>query len=125
MMLPPLSFHFTAATIFEGPNNIKLYIYAGIEFDKRTLIGSVKLGGQGKSSPPLYTIRQCSKTVWVVKKSEVPIIQCTQVKGSMPKFSAWELVASPGVDPALVIGLTISIDWFCKVCSMENIKYYQ
>lgn len=104
---------------------MKLYVYAGIEFDERTLIGSVKLGGQGKNSPPLYTIRQCSKTVWAVKKNEVPVILITQGKGLMPKFTAWELVASPGVDPALVIGLTISIDWFCKVCSVENIKYYQ
>lgn len=110
-----------------GPNRLKLYIFALVDFNLKTHICTVKLHGQGKDSPPLYTCRQCNPSQWVVLKgagpSPQPIALVSQEKGLMPKFTAWNLCVSPNVNQALIISLTVCIDWFVLVMKKESIRF--
>ena len=103
-----------------GPNRLKLYTYALVDFDYKSHICSVRLDGQGKNAPPLYTIRQCTPSDWVVLKASIPIALVSQQPGLMPKFTAWDLVLSPSVNQALVISFAVCIDWFRVVLKTET-----
>lgn len=114
-----------APTQFKGPNNLDLYNYASIYFDYDSRVGSIKVAGQPKDDPPLYTVRQCTQSVWVVKRQGIPMICITQVKGLMPKFASYQTVMSPGVEAVFAIALTYICDAFRVVNEKQMIRYWQ
>lgn len=92
-------------TIFKDRNGNELFMFASADFDFKTLVGAVKLAGQRTSQPPVYTIRRCNANIWVVKKRVMIVMQVTQIKGLMPKFTSWEIIMAPGMDPAFGVCL--------------------
>jgi hypothetical protein len=61
-----------------------------------------------------------------LKKNKQGIIAViTKTKGLMPKFTAWDLTISAGVDQAFVCCMANIIDWFVITLKKQFISYYK
>lgn len=109
---------------FEGPPFCKvMYPYASVEFNLETNVASVKVAGQGKGDPPLYTIRQCNAKVWVIKRRDIVCAAIESVRG-MAKLSCYKVLLCAGTDPALMSLLASCIDSFLETAKTQYWTFY-
>ncbi|KAG7349567.1 hypothetical protein IV203_012164 [Nitzschia inconspicua] len=122
--------------LFEGQSKSPIispygdtFMFAALEFDVKQKVGKVfaifhtkeeKEAGNGRQ--PLFTIHQCNRNVWVVKRHGQICAAFNQWKG-MAKLTCWRLIICKGEDPVLMMLLAECIDSFLPVAKSQFWKF--
>eukprot|EP00522_Entomoneis_paludosa_P016880 CAMPEP_0172464096 /NCGR_PEP_ID=MMETSP1065-20121228/49350_1 /TAXON_ID=265537 /ORGANISM="Amphiprora paludosa, Strain CCMP125" /LENGTH=288 /DNA_ID=CAMNT_0013220237 /DNA_START=62 /DNA_END=929 /DNA_ORIENTATION=+ len=102
----------------------QMYPFASIEFDLQRNVANVRIAGQGKEDPPLYTLHQCNEKVWVVKKRNDVCAAIDSARGMGRSFTCYRVLVCAGANPALMSLLTHCIDSFLVTAKKQFWTFY-
>ena len=74
------------------------------------------------SAPPLFTMRQCNKRVWVIKRRDTTVYAAVEsVRGVDSSLSCYKVLVCTGVDPSFVSLLISCIQSFSEVSERKGL----